>query len=473
MAPLSRLILPALVVADSLAFSTQTTTKPSINTFSATSVLPSPSTFQDMATSPPTLRIRGGAGTQLSATAGAPAKKMRISAFDSMRFFLIASIVLGHFIKFAKPSDFLFKFVSQHNVVVGAFFALSGYVTAYTSTENAKREASARLTDTPKQTWVLSRIFGYYPLHLVVLALFSPLFLFADVHYNGWPIALWHGFLSVTMTQAWFPNHAEVWNAPTWYLSALGFATMLMPFCMPSIAKMDKPQLRKTAGWLFLIGLLPKIGYLYDFNAWGIAEGVISPKAHPNYSVFNMQRFSPLYQAAEVILGAVACRLVMLDDDPEGKEKKPVTTALSTAVPLAGLAGFCWLRASGLVTVSDFVARNLFFIPVFLRLLMAAHRNTVNAVKDPTCTFLSNKLLVALGNLAFPIFIVHGPIGQIFFKKIIATKLFGQVLTGPTNFGIYLATVGVTAWILQKAVLQNKAVGNWSKKTVSQLSSWM
>lgn len=59
-------------------------------------------------------------------------KKIRIQAFDSMRFFLILNIVLGHFISFAKPSTQILKFFSQHNVLVGPFFALSGYVTVRT-----------------------------------------------------------------------------------------------------------------------------------------------------------------------------------------------------------------------------------------------------------------------------------------------------------------------------------------------------
>ena len=481
MAPLSRLILSALIVADSLAFSTQTNTK----AYSVRESLPVAVSTPIVATSAlqkmtsPELRLRGGGpSTKMAASsdtpaAAAPTKKIRISAFDSMRFFLIITIVLGHFISFAKPSDFIFKLVSQHNLAVGAFFALSGYVTAYTSSENAKREPSQKLLDTPKQKWVLSRIFGYYPLHLIVLLLFSPMFLFVDVTYNGWPTAIWHGLLSVTLTQAWFPDHAEIWNAPTWYLSALNFITMLMPFGMPAIAKMNKPQLRRTAGWLFLTMILPKIGYLYDLNAWTIAEGVTSPKALPNLSIFNLQRFSPLYQAAEVIIGAVCCRLVMLDNDPDSKEKKPVTNTLSTLVPILSLIGCCVLRATGHFTVSEYIARYLVFVPMFLRLLMAIHRNTVNGVKDPICTLLNNNFLVALGNLAFPVYIVHGPIGQMFFKKIVAKKLFGQVLTGPTNFGIYLTSLFVSAFVLQKTVLQNKAVGNWSKKTVDQLSSWM
>ncbi len=29
--------------------------------------------------------------------------------------------------------------------------------------------------------------------------------------------------------QAWFPAHAEIWNAPTWFLSALTFAMIVLP----------------------------------------------------------------------------------------------------------------------------------------------------------------------------------------------------------------------------------------------------
>jgi peptidoglycan/LPS O-acetylase OafA/YrhL len=419
-----------------------------------------------------TVRIRGGGPLPPSnpKDPAAKNKKIRISSFDSMRFFLITQIVLGHFIRFAEPSDVVFKFFSHHNVIVGFFFVLSGYVTAYTTTENAQRIASPRLTETPSQKWILSKIFGYLPLHLFVLALFSPLFLYADVKYNGWPTAVWHGFLSGTMTQAWFPMHAEIWNAPTWFLSALTFATALFPFCLPKIAQMDKKQLRKTVGWLWIINLLPKIGYCYDLNVWKLAEGVSSAKAHPSMAMFNMVRFSPLLQVAEVLIGAVACRLVMLDGT-EGDDTK--TNALSTFVPLAGIIGLMLARATGLVEISDMLARAVVFVPLFLRFMMAAHRNTVKGVKDPLVSFLSSKFLGSLGALAFPIFVLHGPIGQVFYKKLIATRVFGKVMTGPQNFGLYLLTTVASAWIVQKTFLSSKAVANWSKNSVDKLSSWV
>eukprot|EP00930_Biecheleria_cincta_P022672 TRINITY_DN16529_c0_g1_i1.p1 TRINITY_DN16529_c0_g1~~TRINITY_DN16529_c0_g1_i1.p1 ORF type:complete len:527 (-),score=83.38 TRINITY_DN16529_c0_g1_i1:197-1777(-) len=409
------------------------------------------------------------------AAADAPAKpkKVRITAFDSIRFFLIAYIVSGHFISFAAPSQFAFKAITQINVVVGAFFALSGYVAAYTTTENAERAASPKLLSTPTPKWILQRVFGYYPLHLLVLLIFSPMFIYSDLFYSGWQTALGHGLMAVTMTQAWFPMHAEIWNAPTWFLSALTFATALLPFSLPILAKQNKAGLRRTAGFLFLIGLLPKLGYCYDHNAWGLLEGAMAPKAMANLAAFNAQRFNPFYAVIEVLLGAVACRLVMLDG-AEGEEKAPSTSIMNTGLPLIGMAGIIILRALGVVQLSDLLTRAVIFIPLFLSFLMGAHRaSVVGKVTDPIVNLLSSKPLVTLGNLAFPIFVVHGPLGQLFYKKLIATKIFGGTLNsivGPQFFYAYLAIVLVCAWILQKTFLTNKQVGGAANNAVNKLS---
>lgn len=449
------------------------------------------------------LELSSSSSSALSAAAAAvvptegpatpPKSRIRIAAFDSMRFFLIGCIVLGHFIKFANPNDFIFKLFSQHNVIVGAFFALSGYVTAYTSTEVGQQVASPKFLSAPTPQWTLSKVFGWYPLHFIVLTLFSPLFIYADTHYNGWLATLWHGFLSITLTQAWFPLHAEVWNAPTWYLSGLAFATAIMPFCLPKLAQMNKPSLRKTAVWLTIWNVLPKLGYLYDLNTWYMPEGWTNPKVHPNLTMFNIIRFNPALITAEVLLGAVACRLVMLDEqntnvpqDTKGNNsinEKPIqTNALSTMVPLLGIVGTMLFRATDVWPVSDMLVRPLIFLPLFLKFLMACHRNTVRrqvisggggSNVDPLVSCLSHPFLVWLGTLSFPIYLVHGPLGQVFYKKLIAQRLFGQVLTGPINFGLYLTSVLLLAWILQTTVLPSKVVAQWTKSTVEKLSLWM
>lgn len=243
-----------------------------------------------------------------------------------------------------------------------------------------------------------------------------------------------------------------------------------MPFALPKIAGMDKKALRKTGFYIFLINALPRIAYCQEWNVWKFAEGVTSPKAHPDYAAFNMQRFNPLFLAAEVFLGAVAARIVMMDGNDD--KDKPKTNALSTAVPLFSMLAVMIARATDQWVVSDMIAR-LVYIPLVLKFFQSAHRNTVSGCKDPTLSLLNQKWFVWLGGLAFPIYIVHGPIGQMFYKKLIAVKLWGAVQMGPQKFGLYLGVVGVAAWLMQQLVLNNTAVKNWSKSTVNSLSSKM
>jgi len=419
---------------------------------------------------------RGASSVAMSAEAAAAAapakpKKIRIEAFDSIRFFLIAYIVCGHFGSFAAPSNFAMKAITQINVVVGAFFVLSGYVAAYTTTENGESKPDPRLTGTPAAKWILQRVFGYYPLHLLVALIFAPMFLYPDVLFSGWPTAIGHMVMSLTMTQAWFPMHAEVWNAPTWFLSALTFAMAIMYYVLPVIARQTKDQLRRTLGITFLVGLLPKLAYCYDHNAWGFLEGAMSPKALP-IAIFNTQRFNPFYALIELMLGAIACRLVMLDG-AEG-EKAPKTNVMSTLAPLVGMVGIVLLRAFDVIHLSDMLTRALIFIPLFIRFLMASHRNSVSKVKDAVLSVLSSKIFTTLGGLAFPIFVVHGPLGQLFYKKIIATQVFGgplNVIAGPWFFYCYLAIVVASAWVLQKAFLSNKKVGEIAGNAVNSLAA--
>lgn len=98
----------------------------------------------------------------VAAVAAAPpaarSKKPRLPYLDSLRFFLIAYIATGHFIAFASPSLFVAKLFSQVNVVVGAFFVLSGYVAAYVATELNEYKASARIK--PAVSYFVGRVAG-------------------------------------------------------------------------------------------------------------------------------------------------------------------------------------------------------------------------------------------------------------------------------------------------------------------------
>eukprot|EP00958_Prasinococcus_capsulatus_P022561 scaffold3183_cov381-Prasinococcus_capsulatus_cf.AAC.12 len=149
-------------------------------------------------------------------------KKPRLPALDSIRFFLIAYISIGHFIALATKDIFVLKLATQVNVVVGAFFVLSGYVAGYTATELGKYEASPRIK--PEIGYIISRIAGYLPLYLLAQVVFAPVFLYADVFYNGVPTALFHGLITTTLSQVGGLMHRARSNPSprSWRLCMMG-----------------------------------------------------------------------------------------------------------------------------------------------------------------------------------------------------------------------------------------------------------
>lgn len=403
----------------------------------------------------------------------APAKKPRIAALDSLRFVLIAYIASGHFIFTATSNKFLLKLITQINVVVGAFFVISGYVAAYTTTELFQRKGSKRLDNAVE--FAVSRIMGHWPLHLFVLLLFTPMFFWVDQKYSGPFAGLWNGTISALMLQAWFPTSAEVWNAPTWFLSALTVAMCVLCYALRLLAGQKKAELRRSLVFLTVLALIPKIAYSWDLNCWGIMEGTLNAKTHPNYALFNQLRFSPFGATVEVLMGAAACRLVMMDTPKHAQQSG------SSLVPALGMLAILLLRATGTIQINDMIIRSGIFIPLWLTLLMRIHRESVGpgGPSKGLPAVLCMRLLNFLGGISFPIFIVHGPIGQVFYKKAVATAIFGRVLASPQPngvhwfFGVYWAVVLVSAYTVQKCFMESKAVAEASKKTTAALVKFL
>ena len=411
-----------------------------------------------------------------STGAGQPVSKLskpRLPPLDSMRFFLIGYICVGHFIQCAGPSALVAGLFGQINVAVGAFFVLSGYVAAYTATELGAFEASARLR--PETAYTLGRVAGFYPLHLLVLVLFSPMFIYVDLFYNGGVAALSHGLMSLTLTQAWFPAHAEVWNAPTWFLSALTFAMAVLPYALGPIARLSSRNLKRLLGCLTAVALLAKIAYSYDLGAWALFEGTL--RKHPNILLWNVTRFHPFYALVEVLMGAAACRLVMVQGavHPETGEKEHAVPAASPALPLLAILATFVARAAGLLTLNDGLTRSLIFIPLYLAFLVRVHRQCLEDDKPPfsLTAVLSTPFLVYLGTLSFPIYVLHSPIGQLFYKKAVAKILFGRVMTGIPAFFAWLAVVLVSAALVNKFFVENKAVQQKTKDAVKAASAML
>jgi peptidoglycan/LPS O-acetylase OafA/YrhL len=291
---------------------------------------------------------------------------------------------------------------------------------------------------------------GYYPLYMAVQLAFGAMFAFADSAYNGPLATAAHFVMSATLTQAWFPAHAEIWNAPTWFLSALSFAMLVLPHALPGIAAMRKAGLQRLLACLTACSLLGKLAYSYDLGAWTLLEGFLAPRLHPNLLLWNVTRFHPFYAALEVLIGVAAVRLVMTERvDDEGKPlATPAPAPGSALLPLAGLLAVTAARAAGWVTLNDPLTRGLLFIPLFTLLVMRLHRHTAAAAPGAQpaglAGVLAHPVLTYLGQISFPIFIVHGALGQVFYKKIIATKLWGAVMP-QSFFPAYCAIVLLAA----------------------------
>ena len=427
-----------------------------------------------------------------------PVKKKRafIPALDSTRFFLISYIAVGHFIACCTRDVFTLKLLSQVNVVVGAFFVLSGYVVAYTCTELGKYEASPRVSPAP--AFIASRVMGYYPLYFLAQCIFGWVFAYADNLYNGPVATAGHALITFTLTQAWFPAHAELWNAPTWFLSALTFATVALPFSLPAIAKWRARGLRVAMGVLFLVSLLMKLAYSYDTGSWGFMEGMMAPKTHPNWMFWNATRFSPFAALIDVLIGCVACRMVTVreclpSEDPDFEQEQlrgvgvllggaPGTRAASPAVPLVGMLLVITARAFGWLAVNDALTRTLLFVPLFTSFVMRVHQQTVYADLPAAeagtkgynsfSKLLGAKPLVYLGAISFPIYILHGPIGQIFYKRAVAAKLWnGVVFTEyPEFFPAYLLLVLLAAVATHEGFMKNKKIQTWFQEKGQEIA---
>ncbi len=91
-----------------------------------------------------------------------------------------------------------------------------------------------------------------------------------------------------------------MWNAPTWFLSALAFSLVALPYALPAIARLRRRGLAAAAVALTVASLLPKLAYSYDLGAWTLMEGMLAPRAHPNLMLWNVTRFNPFYCLIEV-----------------------------------------------------------------------------------------------------------------------------------------------------------------------------
>ncbi|CAE7399613.1 unnamed protein product [Symbiodinium pilosum] len=391
--------------------------------------------------------------------------KPRIDCIDGCRFALVFPIVVAHFARFGTKNLTALKLLTQENVLVGGFFVISGYVSAYTSTKLGERKAEDKKLANP-ELFFWQRVMAYYPLHFVVSTLFAPMFIQVERWFNTpWTTTAFRAFLNFSMLQAWFPKEAEIWNQPTWFLSALTFSNLTMPtLVLPQVAQLSKNGLQKLFAALTGISLLQKVSYSETARFHSSKEHPVNGQAmHP--LIWNLTRFHPFWALIEMTMGIVAARHVMLDTEED--KKKPTTNPLWMFLAAYASLG---LRLTSF-DFNDAIIRGVLFVPLFTKFLTQMHRDALTANPAPITKFFGSKPMATLGSIAFPMFILHGPIGQIFYKKVLARKLWG----GPMStrfFPIYLAICLALSHLTNEYFVKNKKVGAFAGKVAQVLAGW-
>ena len=313
---------------------------------------------------------------------------------------------------------------------------------------------------------LLSEVMAYYPLHFASSALFAPMFIWVERNFNAtWKMIAFRAFLNFSMLQAWFPKEAEIWNQPTWFLSALTFSNLTMPtFVLPQVAQLTKGGLQKLFMALTGISLLQKVSYSETARFHSSKEHPVDGKVmHP--LIWNLTRFHPFWALMEMTMGIVAARHVMLDTEEDKKKPKmnPIWLFLAAYASLG-------LRLTQF-DFNDAIVRGVLFVPIFTKFLTAMHRDALSSEPSAITRFFGCKTMATLGSIAFPMFIVHGPVGQIFYKKAIAKKLWGKPMPH-AFFPFYLAICLGISHLVNEHFVKNKKVGAFAGKVAQKLAGW-
>ncbi len=148
---------------------------------------------------------------------------------------------------------------------------------------------------------------------------------------------------------------------------------------------------------------------------------------------FNFVRFNPVFNFLEFLMGMATARLMMTSHSSARSYYPGIVLVLLLTVMA--------LRIH--YTVNDMIVRSAIFIPLFLVFLTHLHKSDGRLVK-----ILSHPILVYLGDISFSIYIVHGAIGQLFYKRAVSSLFFSE----PVNIFVYYVAVFLAAMALYHLV---------------------
>jgi peptidoglycan/LPS O-acetylase OafA/YrhL len=430
---------------------------------------------QDIRPTPPAPVIvtrHGPAAERASGT-----QPVLITPLTSIRFFAAVHIFLFHFLAMAwmagpgstslgtfdQLPGWVVAFLTHGYCSTSLFFLLSGFILTYLYVgPDGCQTADSR------DFW-LARLTRVYPLHFAVLLLLVPFTLsmsrtfVKDPSFFGMPVS--HefflaigGVLSLTLTQAWFPEYALSWNAPTWALSAVLFFYLMFPPLVRWLARLSQP-----ARWALLlacpvVSLIPSMVLLLVFGVPRY-DTFARDKVLAFWNEFVMR--TPLFWLPHFLMGMLLARIFNINRFERSWRRGPSRWGVSAGDLAAALllALFC--------VKDEIIARNVFggrlYPHPFLRhgllapLYLVVLYDLANG-RGLLAWLLSLPGLRPLGEASFSIFIWQVPVLILLHWLFPAAESAGAVIR------LVLAVLTVTVVSLLSVYLFEKPLARWLRR---------
>ncbi|WP_225409863.1 acyltransferase family protein [Stigmatella hybrida] len=356
-----------------------------------------------------------------------------LRALTGVRFLAALHVVAFHYAPREGLPAWLDRFLSAGSHSVTLFFILSGFILAY-SYLGAQEAPQVE----PRAFWA-ARFARVYPVYLLGLVLMAPPWLDGVRRAAGGlrPEALGEiapvGLAALTLTQAWVPDLACVWNCPGWSLSVEAFFYLLFPvLCLPVVHSASQGLWRAAAATLAGTAVLVLL--------WLWGEGLFGADTWLKVAAYN-----PLLRLPQFLLGIVLGRLFSL----RVKHGQGAGPAASTQAWVAAGASVLLLAAP--LDGAALAFRDLALMPCYALLLWSL------AFGDgPMAWLLGHPWAVRLGEASYGLYILHNPL---YFYLRMGDHRSGAGLAASSPwvfFAVYaavsvLASLGVFLWLEEPA----------------------
>lgn len=338
-----------------------------------------------------------------------------------LRFPAIVWIALFHF--GVSGTSFFRTFAGHGYLAVTFFFVLSGFTLA-------ARYAGRRIEPT---RFMLARLARIYPLYLVGLAVCGVIFAYFGTLQRNLPALP----LNVLLIQAWVPSFALTWNKPCWFLSVLSLFYLVFCLSFDRVSRMTPKTMAfsLTGIWLASVAALVLLKSTVYTGEPSASHDLIF--YHP---IMHLNSFLIGVGGGLAFRGNVFQRMA-------GGRPGWVVAAGALAALL------------GIVAVDDFgyVLHDGLLAPLFLALIVGVALDASMVARA-----FSSRACVALGNLAFAMYILQLPVKAVFLAGV--SRFDGRGMSASwMSYLVVLLLVSAVAFVLIERPSHRALVGGRSK----------